>query len=319
MEKIKIGISSCLLGNKVRYDGQHKHDRYITDTLGNWFDFMPICPEVECGLPVPREAMRLVGSRENFRLLTNKTGKDITPQMTGWALKKLKDLEKEDLVAFIFKTKSPSSGLRAVKIYKEDGNVAERNGRGIFAGMFVEHFPEIPVEDEGRLHDAGIRENFIEEIFILQRWREIARDGGPRGLVDFHSRHKYTLMAHSPEKLRGLGRITAGAGAGSGADDFDKTIKSYFSLLLEALKLKKTVSKNTNVLQHIMGYFKEDLSSDEKEELLEIIRRYQGGFVPLIVPVTLLNHFVRKYDKPYLSSQFFLNPHPAELGLLNHV
>ena len=315
MKKIKIGISSCLLGNEVRFDGQHKHDRFITDTLGNWCEFVPVCPEVECGLPVPRESMRLVGTKDSYRLMTNRTKRDITPQMIGWAEKRLVQLEKEDLVAFIFKTKSPSSGLRAVKIYREEGDVAFRDGRGIFASMFTDYFPHIPVEDEGRLHDPGIRENFIEKIFILQRWKESVREGTPAALVDFHSRHKYTLMAHSPKKLSELGRITAGAGN----DDYEVVRDSYFRILLETLEDRKTVSKNTNVLQHIMGYFKSNLTADEKAELVEIIGKYKSSYIPVIVPVTLLNHFVRKYDQPYLKDQWYLNPHPFEIGLLNHV
>ncbi|MDC7228505.1 MAG: DUF523 and DUF1722 domain-containing protein [Spirochaetales bacterium] len=315
MNKIKIGISSCLLGNEVRFDGQHKHDRFITGTLGKWCEFVPVCPEVECGLSIPRESMRLVGTKDSFRLITNKTREDITPRMLSWAEKRLDELETEDLVAFIFKTKSPSSGLRAVKIYKEDGNVAYRNGRGLFTGLFTERFPHIPVEDEGRLHDPGIRENFIEKIFILERWKESVRGGAESALVDFHARHKYTLMAHSPQKLKELGKITASVGN----SDYTAARDKYLDILLGALDNKKTVSKNTNVLQHIMGYFKKNLDSDEKAELAEIIGRYKSGYVPLIVPVTLLNHFVRKYDQPYLKNQYYLNPHPFEIGLLNHV
>lgn len=315
MEKIKIGISSCLLGNEVRFDGQHKHDHFITDTLGNWCEFVPVCPEVECGLPIPREAMRLVGTKDEYRLLTNKTLRDITPQMLSWAETKLKQLEKEDLVAYIFKTKSPSSGLRAVKIYKENGDVAYRDGRGIFAGLFVNHFPDIPVEDEGRLHDPGIRENFIEKIFILQRWKESVRGGKPASLVDFHARHKYVFMAHSQNKLKELGKIAADAGK----EDFESLKEKYYALMLEIIDIKKTVSSNINVLQHIMGYFKNNISSEEKAEMLELIERYRSGFVPLIVPLTLLNHFTRKYKEPYLEKQWYLNPHPFEIGLLNHV
>ena len=315
MDKIKIGISSCLLGNEVRFDGQHKHDRFITGTLGKWCEFVPVCPEVECGLTIPREAMRLVGTRDNHRLLTIKSKNDISPMMLKWAQKRLAELEKEDLVAFIFKTKSPSSGLRAVKIYKEDGNIADRNGRGLFAGMFTDHFPYIPVEDEGRLHDPGIRENFIEKIFILQRWKEGVREGKPSSLVDFHTRHKYTLMAHSPEKLRELGKLTSNAGK----SDYSELMNEYFRLLLDTLELKKTTAKNTNVLHHIMGYFKKNLDSNEKAELAEIIERYRSGYLPLVVPVTLLNHFARKYKQSYLKEQWFLNPHPFEIGLLNHV
>ncbi|MBI9102483.1 MAG: DUF523 and DUF1722 domain-containing protein [Spirochaetales bacterium] len=315
MNRIKIGISSCLLGNKVRFDGQHKHDRFITGTLGQWCEFVPVCPEVECGLSIPREAMRLVGNEQEYRLVTNKTFLDITPKMRSWAEIRLNELVKEDLVAFIFKTKSPSSGLRAVKIYKESGDLYSRNGRGIFAEMFTEKFPYIPVEDEGRLHDPAIRENFIEKIFILQRWKESVREGSAAALVDFHTRHKYVFMAHSPQKQKDLGKITADAGSREYKDVRD----DYFAVLLDILNNQKTVAKNINVLQHIMGYFKADLTSDEKAELIEIIDKYKSGYIPLIVPLTLLNHFVRKYKQPYLTDQWYLNPHPFEIGLLNHV
>ena len=259
--------------------------------------------------------MRLVGNRAEHRLLTVKTREDITPRMKSWAEARLDELQKEDLVAYIFKTKSPSSGLRAVKIYREDGNIADRNGTGIFAGMFTERFPHIPVEDEGRLHDPGIRENFIEKIFVLQRWKEEVRESGASGLVDFHTKHKYTLMAHSPKLLTDLGKLAAESGSGS----LERVRNEYLSVLLDTLELKKTVAGNVNVLHHIMGYFKKQLNSDEKAELLEIIEKYRSGFVPIIVPITILNHFVRKYEQPYLKQQYFLNPHPFEIGLLNHV
>lgn len=214
MEKIKIGISSCLLGNQVRYNGGHQRDRFITDTMAEYCEFVPVCPEVECGLPIPRESMRLVGSAENPRLVTGKTKIDQTDRMAQWMKRRLETHDANDLVAFIFKTKSPSSGLRSVKVYAENGNVISYKGVGLFARGFTEGFPDIPVEDEGPLHDPGIRENFIETIFVLQRWRQGPREGGPGKLVEFHSRHKYTLMAHSQEKLREMGKIVARIGAG---------------------------------------------------------------------------------------------------------
>jgi len=315
MEKIKIGISSCLLGNKVRFDGQHKHDRFITGTLGEYCEFIPICPEVECGLPVPREAMRLIGTVEKQRLVTNKTGIDHSDRMLNWASVRLEKLEKEEPVAFIFKSKSPSSGLRAVKIYKEDGNVVSHSGRGLFAQAFVEKFPDIPVEDEGRLNDAVIRENFIETIFTMQRWREVVRDGSPKALVDFHTRHKYALMAHSPEKMRLLGKLVSDAG---GSERFGKQ-DMYREILGQTLAVRKTRKKTFNVLLHIVGYFKKNLSPDEKKELIAASERYHEETAPLIVPLTLINHYVMKYSRTYLEKQTFLNPHPIEMGLLNHV
>jgi len=314
MDKITIGISSCLLGEKVRYDGGHKHDRYITDTLGQFFDYVPVCPEVEYGLPVPREAMHLAGDVDNPRLVTVRTGVDHTEGMKKWAENKLEELASRELSGYIFKSKSPSSGMRGVKVYAGSAPPVHR-GVGIFAAAFMKRFPLIPVEDEGRLHDPGLRENFIERVFVFARWREFVEKGGSaRDLVEFHSRHKLLIMAHGPKHLSALGKLVAGK-RGFGPDVRDL----YIEMLMEGLHLIATIRKNTNVLHHIMGYFKKDLSGVEKKELLEIIDRYHRGLIPLVVPVTLLNHYVLNYDEPYLKDQYYLNPHPVELMLRNHV
>lgn len=312
--KIRIGISACLLGKKVRYDGGHKQDPYVTDTLGQFFDYVPVCPEVEYGLSVPREPMHLAGSVEDPRLVTIHTGVDHTAGMKEWAAEKLDELAQQGLSGYIFKTKSPSSGMRAVKVYMGSGPPVHR-GVGIFAAAFMKRFPLIPVEDEGRLHDPGLRENFIERVFVFERWRRFT-DNKPSlgGLVDFHTRHKLLVMAHSPKHLSALGRLVGNAKR-YGKDLGD----TYIETLMDGLHLIATSRKNTNVLHHIAGYFKKELSADEKHELLEVIDRYHRGLIPLVVPVTLLNHYVRKYDKPYLMDQYFLNPHPAELMLRNHV
>jgi uncharacterized protein YbgA (DUF1722 family)/uncharacterized protein YbbK (DUF523 family) len=313
--KIRLGISTCLLGQQVRYDGGHKWDRFITETLGKYVEFVPVCPEVECGLGIPREAMRLTGDPGQPRLVTNRTGIDHTERMLTWAKKRVGELEQEDLCGFIFKSDSPSSGMERVKVYTDQG-MPNKKGVGLFARAFMEHFPLLPVEEEGRLHDPKLRENFIESIFTLKRWREnLAQGRTRRGLVDFHTRHKLLLLAHSPRHMRDLGKLTA---------QFDKRplpemYDGYQTLLLEALSLKTTAKKNLDVLYHLMGYFKRDLTADEKQELLEIFDYYRQGYVPLIVPVTLINHYVRKYDQPYLKVQYYLNPHPLELQLRNHV
>jgi uncharacterized protein YbgA (DUF1722 family)/uncharacterized protein YbbK (DUF523 family) len=314
-KNMKVGISSCLLGNEVRYDGQHKLDRFLRDELGKYVEWYPLCPEVECGLPIPRESMRLVGDDpESPRLLTVRTKRDITPQMEKYTFKRLEKLDKEDLRGFIFKSKSPTSGMRGVKIYTEAG-IPSRSGSGIFAREFMKRFPNLPVEDEGRLHDAGIRENFIETLFTYDRWRSfIEKDGSAAGFVAFHSRHKYLMMAHSPAGLREAGKIVADAGKKNLKEKFCM----YEELLVRTMRLHATVKKQVNVLQHIMGYFKDQLSADEKQELLEVINRYAKNHIPLIVPVTLLNHYVRKYDEPYLQTQWYLHPHPDELKLRNH-
>ncbi len=314
-EKIRLGISSCLLGNPVRYDGGHKLDRFIRDTLGLYVEFVPVCPEVECGLPTPREAMRLVGDPETPRLVTRNTRIDHTERMLAWARRRVVELERENLCGFVFKKDSPSSGMQRVKVYAEQGTPA-RSGSGLFAKAFMNHFPRIPVEDEGRLHDPGLRENFIERIFALQRWRRLRdRNQTLGGLVAFHTREKLLLLAHSPAHYREMGKWVAEGKKIPAHECFDR----YEQLYLAALQLKSSLAKNVNVLQHILGYFKKQLTGAEKQEMISLIAAYRAGQLPLIVPVTLLNHYVRKYDQHYLAEQTFLNTHPVALGLRNHV
>ncbi len=312
-EKIKIGISSCLLGNKVRFDGGHKHDKYITGTLGAYFDFVPVCPEVECGLTVPRESMRLVGPPESPKLITNKSGTDHTYKMNDWAAGRVEQLAEEKLCGFIFKSKSPSSGMERVKVYDKN-NVPRAVGVGLFAQVFMNRFPILPVEEEGRLHDMVLRENFIESVFVYKRWRNTTFDFTPKKLVEFHTSHKLLLRAHSEKHYRELGRIVAKAGS----IDQEQLLATYQENLMVAMRLKPTVKKHVNVLMHMMGHFKKQLTSDEKQELLEVIERFRNSHIPLIVPITLLNHYVRKYKETYLQQQYYLNPHPTELKLRNH-
>jgi uncharacterized protein YbgA (DUF1722 family)/uncharacterized protein YbbK (DUF523 family) len=317
MQKIRLGISACLLGQEVRFDGGHQLDHFITDTLGRYVEFVPVCPEVECGLGVPREAMRLVGDPEAPRLMTVRTRIDHTERMVKWAKKRVQELEQEDLCGFIFKSKSPSSGMERVRVYNESAQGSPLiKGVGMFARIFMEHFSLLPVEDEGRLHDPVLRENFIERIFVFQRWRELlAAKTGLGGLVAFHTRHKLLILAHSTEHYRELGKLVAGVKELPTPTRYER----YQSRLTEALRLKATPKKNSNVLHHLMGYFKKALTGEEKQELLEIIDNYRQGYVPLVVPVTLINHYVRKYHQPYLAEQFYLHPHPVELQLRNHV
>lgn len=315
MEKIKLGVSSCLLGENVRYDGGHKLDRFLQDTLGEYVEYVPVCPEAECGLGVPREAMHLEGDPASSRLITTRTGQDMTRRMMTWAHKRVVQLEKEALCGFIFKSDSPSSGRERIKVYNEKG-MPVKKGVGIFARIFMEHFPLLPVEDDGRLHDLNLRENFIERIFALRRWRDILGKKESKGnLVDFHTRHKLLILAHSPKHYQIIGKLVAGQKSIPLQDLYEQ----YQTLLLESLELKTTPKKNANVLQHMMGYFGQQLSADEKKELMEVIEDYREGYIPLIVPVTLISHYVRKYDQPYLREQVYLNPHPLELQLRNHV
>lgn len=315
MEKIRIGVSSCLLGEHVRYDGLHKRDRYICDILGKFVSWYPVCPEVECGMPIPREAMRLVGDPENPKLMTNKTNIDKTPMMQAWIKGKMNQLDDAELCGFIFKAKSPSSGMERVKVYNAKGHPS-KVGVGMFARAFMEKFPLMPVEEEGRLHDDLLRENFIERIFVYHRWRKMqANEPTPKGLVEFHTVHKYLVMSHNQSAVSRLGRIVADITV----DNFEQESVKYFEELMTVLQRKSNPKRHCNVLMHIMGYFKKNLSSDEKSELLEVIEQYRNNLVPLVVPITLINHYVRKYDQKYLKDQLYLQPHPAELKLRNHV
>jgi uncharacterized protein YbgA (DUF1722 family)/uncharacterized protein YbbK (DUF523 family) len=313
--KIRLGISACLLGQTVRYDGGHKLDRFLTETLGQHVEYVPVCPEVECGMPVPRESMRLEGDPLAPRLVTTRTRIDKTRQMAAWAEKRVAELEAEALMGFIFKSDSPSSGMKRVKVYN-DKNISVRKGVGMFARSYMNHFPLLPVEEEGRLHDPVLRENFIERVFALARWRKTL--DGSRGLgslVTFHTQHKLQIMAHSNRHYQEMGRLVAGAQKMPA----QKLFEEYGKLLMEGLKLRATSKKNANVLMHMAGYFKERLTADEKAELIEILEHYRKELLPLIVPITLIRHYVRKFDQPYLRDQTYLNPHPVELRLRNHV
>ncbi len=320
--KMKIGISSCLLGMPVRYDGGHKYDGFLVKTLGKYVTYVHVCPEVECGLTVPREAMRLVGDSarpEAARLVGIDSGTDFTERMERWAEKRLDELAGEDLCGFIFKSKSPSSGMERVKVYPSAGRnsgAPRKTGVGIFARMFMQRYPLIPVEEDGRLEDPGLRENFVEQIFVLKRFRDSLRRGKRvRELIGFHTSHKLLIMAHSVRHYREMGRLVAGAAEHEAEDVY----RQYEQMLLDALRLLPTARKHSNVLQHMAGYFKNDLSADERQELAAIVDQYRTGTHPLIVPITLINHYVRKYGKSYLASQVYLNPSPVELKLRTHL
>lgn len=315
MEKLKLGISSCLLGHKVRYDGGHKYDAWLVETLGQYVDYVPVCPEAGCGMSIPREALRLVGTKDDYRLITVKTGIDYTDQMLEFSYETLKRLESEQLCGYVFKSKSPSSGMERVKVYPPHGGAAGKTGVGIWAREFMRAYPLLPVEEEGRLHDPVLRENFIERIFIMQRWWKMINSKPRAGdLVKFHTIHKYLIMAHSPQHYREMGKLVAAI-----RDlPFKQVLMNYLELLMTACKRAATPSKNHNVLLHILGYFKNELEHFEKQELIRLIDQYKNGMIPLIVPVTLINHYVNKYNKAYLADQVYLNPHPMELKLRNH-
>ncbi len=314
--EIRLGVSTCLMGENVRYDGGHKRDRYLLNTLGEFVDYVPVCPEVETGLPVPREPMHLEGDPEDPRLVTINTRRDLTDRMQTWARERLDQLAEEDLHGFVFKSRSPSSGLFRVKIYDDHG-MPSRVGTGIFPREVMHRFPLLPLEEEGRLHDMGLRENFIERVFVYYRWTcLLRRDASPGGIVAFHTAHKLTMMAHSPAQYQKMGRLVAEAGNLPWPDLQD----AYGKMLMDGLEVLATVGKHTNVLQHLMGFLKDFLSPEDKGELTRLMEDYQQGLVPLIVPLTLLKHHLNRNPvAEWVHQQVYLNPYPKELMLRNHV
>jgi uncharacterized protein YbgA (DUF1722 family)/uncharacterized protein YbbK (DUF523 family) len=313
---IRLGVSTCLLGEQVRYDGGHKLDRYLVNTLGLYVEWVPVCPEVEIGLPTPRESMRLVGDPEAPRLIAPKSGRDYTETMQSWARERLEELAAVKLHGFIFKKDSPSSGLFRVRVYDQNG-MPRHIGTGIFPREVMNRLPLLPLEEEGRLHDMRLRENFIERVFIYYRWTHLLEeDPTPGGLVRFHTAHKLTLMAHSPSHYQEMGRLVAQAGS----LPWEELVEKYGRLLMEGLEVLGTPGKHTNVLQHLMGFLKDALSRDDKAELLGLIEDYRQGLVPLIVPLTLLQHHLRRHPVPdWVHQQVYLGPYPKELMLRNHV
>lgn len=315
-EPIRIGISTCLLGQKVRFDGGHKHDRYLTGTLGQYFEWVPVCPEVEVGLPIPRPTLRLEMHEGQLRLFMPKEARDLTRPMRAYAKTRVKELENENLSGYLLKKASPSCGMERVRVYQGEGRPPKRNGRGLFAGVLLDRFPNLPVEEEGRLHDPPLRENWVTRVFAYHRLGELwGRRWGIGDLVRFHTAHKFLLLAHSPKDYRELGRVVADA------KSLTRTAlrTTYENQFMSALSKRATRAKNTNVLQHILGFFKKDLDGVSRQELLGHIQDYRRGLVPLVVPLTLIAHYVRLLDVAYLRDQIYLNPHPKELSLRNHV
>ncbi len=314
--KPRLGISQCLLGDTVRYDGGHKRDPFLTDVLAPFVEWVPVCPEVEAGLGTPREAMHLTGNPEHPQLLTIRSSRDHTRTLTKFSKKRIGELQGQDLDGYIFKKASPSCGLHRVKVYTEKGQPSKQ-GVGIFSGMFQQTFPLLPVEEEGRLNDAPLRENFIERIFCYRRWKALTEQGRLfRGdVVEFHATHKYLLLTHSRSHYQALGRLVARAG------DYTprELAQQYGEIFMEALKVKATVKKHVNVLQHLAGYLKTKLNTIERAELQETVSDYHRRLIPLTVPLTLIKHYVRVFEIPYLTNQVYLNPHPKELMLRNHV
>jgi uncharacterized protein YbgA (DUF1722 family)/uncharacterized protein YbbK (DUF523 family) len=309
-----IGISSCLLGQKVRFDGQHKHDLYLTKTLGVFVEWVPVCPEFEVGMGVPREVVRLVGNVKAPRMIAQRSGRDWTREMNEFSRARASEILKLDISGFIFKKDSPSCGYEKVRVYQSDGQGARREGRGLFAQALLDAAPLLPMEDEGRLNDPKLRENFIERVFAYMHWKKFLKSPSTAALVDFHSRHKLILMAHDQTCLRQLGRIVAAA-----SSRLPGAISDYGKLFMETLSTVATRQNHANVLYHVLGYLSEDLKREERKEMVDLIEDYRRGFLPVVVPMTLMNHHINGKAIAYLQSQHYFNPHPKELMLRNHV
>ncbi|MGQ9663394.1 MAG: YbgA family protein [Kiritimatiellia bacterium] len=306
---LRLGISSCLLGRCVRYDGQHKLDAFLVNRLGRFVEYVPLCPEVECGFGVPREPMHLVGHPNAPRLVTQNTGTDVTNRMLAWAECRVCELEGENLCGFIFKSKSPSCGIAHVKLYDQKG-VLMGSSRGIFASVFIRHFPHLPVEEESRLHDPELCSNFIERARTLRHFRD-AVSRGPAGLVFFHRSHKLLLMSHSAGLTRELGRIVAKAGK----EDFPKIRAEYEDLLAKTLVPRTTAAKQVNVLQHILGFFKKLASREERRAILDAIARYRSGDLALPALLLLFRRLAQRHKVDWLLQQVYLDPERAELSI----
>lgn len=313
--QIRVGISSCLLGMEVRYDGGHKHDSFLTQTLGRYFQWVPVCPEVEIGMSVPRESIRLLGSAGAPRLVGIKSGTDYTERMKIYAQNRVEKLAQSGLHAYILKKDSPSCGMERVRVYGPN-EIPTRDGVGMYARALMEKFPLMPIEEEGRLNDPRLRENFIERVFAYYRLTEFLKNGPrPGDLVKFHTRHKLTLMSHSPKHYRELGQLVAGAGKST----FQASLEEYAVRFMAGLKISATPRKHANVLYHVMGYFKKTLDSADRQELAALIEQYRQQFLPLIVPITLVKHHLRRHPVPWMEEQVYLNPYPGELMLRNFV
>lgn len=313
--KIRIAISACLLGREVRYNGGHKESRLCSHTLAQHFDFVPLCPEVAIGLGIPREPIRLVGDPQQPRALgTVRRELDVTEPLADYG--RHMAAEHDDICGYIFMQKSPSCGVERVKVYQANGYPADGGGSGIYASAFMQARPDLPVEEDGRLNDPVLRENFLTRVYAYAAWQQLCKAGLTRkGIIDFHSRYKYQLMATHPQQYRELGRLLGSIGQHSAEEIGPR----YFSLLMAALKKTATRRTHSNVLLHLSGYLKTALSREEKAEMQQLIGQYRKGIIPLVVPMTLLKHHFRRHPHSYVANQAYLQPHPEELSLRNAI
>lgn len=313
---IRLGVSACLLGEEVRYDGGHKRDPFLVKTLGRFVTWVPVCPEMAIGMGSPRESVRLVEEGGSVRMVAPRSGRDFTERMETWARAHAEELARARLHGFVLKKDSPSCGVFRVKTHHAKG-LPTRDGRGLFARELVARFKLLPVEEEGRLHDMALRENFIERMFAYERWlRLLDEDPTPKGLVRFHTVHKLTVLSHSPEGYAKLGRIVARAGR----TPWEELCERYGTLFMESLCVPATRGRHVNALQHLAGFVSDAMTAADRAELAESVADYRTGHVPLIVPLTLLRHHLRGRGAPdWATSQVYLTPYPKELMLRNHV
>jgi uncharacterized protein YbgA (DUF1722 family)/uncharacterized protein YbbK (DUF523 family) len=315
---IRVLVSACLLGEPVRFDGMHKRDAYVVDTLGRYFELVRVCPEVEVGMGVPRETIRLVADPDapgGARLVAPKSGVDWTGRMAAWSRERLDGLAALDLCGYVCKKDSPSSGMTRVKVYGAHG-IPDRSGAGVFTRMFMDRFPLVPVEEEGRLNDPALRENFVQRVFRMKAWRDFLASSPDRGdLVAFHTDHKLLLLTHARTAYTELGRLVAAAKTMPWPD----LLARYGEGFLRALAHPATRGRTTDVLLHMLGHFRRVLDADDRAELADAIAWYRAEQVPLVVPLTLFRHHLRRHEVPWLARQVFLDPHPAEMMLRNHV
>ena len=307
-QQIQVGISACLLGQQVRFDGGHKRSEFVEKELSRYFSFIPVCPELAIGLGVPRKAIRLVKRDELIHVEASDGSFDVTDKLTSFAQKKTAEFGY--LAGYILCAKSPSCGMERVKIYTPQG--AMKEGTGVYARILMEQNPLLPVEEDGRLCDPVLRENFVTRVFAYHDWLRLQADGISRGkLIAFHSRYKYLLFAHQPAAYKALGKLL-----GDAVElPLEQLSARYISGLMLGLQHRVSRKNHTNVLQHLQGYFKKQLTPAQKAELQNTIDKYRRGVVPLMSPMTLLQHYLREYPNPYLASQVYLNPHPEDLAL----
>lgn len=310
-DKILIGISACLLGAPVRFDGGHKRLTFAVEQLAPYVQFEPVCPEMAIGLPAPRSALRLIQKEQQILLCASSdTQVDHTVAMEHFSQKKVAQLP--HLSGYIVCAKSPSCGMERVKVYSENGD-AKKSGVGLFTAKLMQQMPWLPIEENGRLQDTSLRENFVARIFALHEFQQLWRSGLTRaGLIAFHSRYKLVLLAHSQPGYREFGRFVAAIEQWDSLEDF---AIEYRQRLMNILSLPATRRNHTNVLMHVQGYFKQQLTSSQRQELAQLIERYRQGVQPLLAPITLLQHYLAQYPDNYLVQQRYFNPYPEALGL----